>query len=112
MEIYLELTQEQWTEVLDKASKNDAAMFILRCWANSQSVSSGAVNAFKKNVVTSDEDRRNASTVIGNITTWVHQVTGSTDGVCYTWNKIEGTWNIGYFQTANLREAMGVPADF
>ena len=52
MEIYLELTQEQWTEVLDKASKNDAAMLILRCWANPQSISSGAVNAFKGNVVT------------------------------------------------------------
>ena len=70
------------------------------------------MNAFKENVVTSDKDRRNASTVIGNITTWVRQVTGSTDGVCYTWNKIEGTWNTGYFQTANLRKAMGFSADF
>ena len=101
----MELTKEQWVEVLGKASKNDAAMLILRCWANSQSVSSGAVNAFKGNVVTSDEDRRNASTVIGDITTWVRQVTGSSDGVCYTWNKIEGTWNTGYFQTANLRKS-------
>ena len=84
MEIYLELTQEQWTEVLDKASKNDAAMLILRCWANPQSITSGALNAFKGNVVTSDEDRRNASTVIGNITTWVRQVTRSSNGVCYT----------------------------
>ena len=112
MEIYLDLTQEQWVEVLDKASKNNAAMFTLRCQANSQSVSSDAVNAFKENVVTSDEDRRNASTVIGNITTQVRQVTGSTDGVCYTWNKVEGTWNTGYFQTANLRKAMGVSSDF
>ena len=42
----------------------------------------GAVNAFKGNLVTSDEDRRNASTVIGNITTWVRQVTGSSDSLC------------------------------
>ena len=112
MEGYIELTQEHWAEVLGKASKNDAAMFILRCWANSQSVSSGAVNAFKENIVTSDEDRSIASGVIGHITTWVRQVTGSTGGGCYTWNKIEGTWNIGFAQWGNLRKAMGVSAEF
>jgi len=112
MEVYLELTQEQWAEVLDKASKNSAAMFILRCWANSQSVSSGAVNAFKEKVVTSPQDRRNATIAIGNITTWVKQVTGNADGVCYFFNKIEGTWNTGSYQTENLRKAMGVSKDF
>ena len=87
-------------------------MFILRCWANSQSVSSGAINAFKGNVVSSDTDRNIASTAIGNISTWVKQVTGSADGRCYMWNKIEGTWNTGYYQTKNLRKAMGTTGDF
>ena len=111
MEGYLELTQEQWAEVLAE-NNNDAAMFVLRCWANSQSVSSGAVNAFKENTVTSDEDRKIASGVIGHITKLVRKATGSTGGACYTRNKIEGTWNIGFYQTRNLRKAMGVSAEF
>lgn len=111
MDKYIELSQDEWAEVLEKASDNDVAMFILRCWANNQSVSSGTINAHKKIVVSADQDRRNASTMIGNITTWVKQVTGSEDGVCYTWNKVDGTWNTGYNQTKNLRKAMGAPGE-
>lgn len=111
MDEYIELSVEEWKEVIEKASSNNVAQFIIHCWANSQTASSGSVNAFKGIVVVSDEDRRNASTVIGNITIWVKQVTRK-EGVCYLWNKENGTWNIGYNQTVNLRRALGVKGDF
>lgn len=105
---YIDLTKDQWIEVIEKASSSEISMFILRSWANSQTVSWGSINAFNGKIVESDDDRKFASTRIGNITTWIRQVTSRNNGSCYIWNKDSGSWSIGYYQTYNLREALGV----
>ena len=106
------LTKEQWSEVIRKAeasTQSEKFMFILRSWANSQTVSWGSINAFSGNIVESDEDRKSGSALIGNITKWVSQITGIQDTKCYCyyWDKNIGSWNIGYYQTFALRQAFG-----
>ena len=108
---YVDLTKAQWTEVVAKASSSEVATFILKSWANSQTVSWSSINAFNGIVVESDNDRKYASNRIGNITTWVRQVTSRDSGTCYIWNKDAGSWNIGFFQAYALREAFGVKGE-
>ncbi len=105
---YVDITKDQWAAVIVKASSSEVATFILKSWANTQTVSWGSINAFNGSVVESENERKLASARIGNITTWVRQAASRGSGVCYIWNKDAGTWNIGYYQAYALREAFGV----
>jgi hypothetical protein len=105
-----DLTIDQWKDVIKKAegsSQSDLFLYILRSFANQQVVTNGSINAFKGVIVETADDRRNASTAIGNITTWVRSVTGNPKASFYDWNTIQGEWTIGYFQVCSLRMAFG-----
>ena len=82
----------------DTSTQSEKFMFILRSWANSQTVSWGSINAFSGNIVESNEDRKSGSAHIDNITKRVSQITGVQDSIsyCYYWDKNIGSWNIGY----------------
>lgn len=114
-----ELTTDQWAQVIEKAKaapQSDLHLYILRSLANQQVVTSASINAFKGRVVETAEDRKIASTAIGNISRWVrdevgkeggNEVTNSDTATFYQWNDIRGEWTIGHFQCKSLRQALG-----
>ncbi|MEX0502595.1 hypothetical protein AB3X55_03260 [Alphaproteobacteria bacterium LSUCC0719] len=104
-----ELTTDQWSQVIEKARaapQSDLHLYILRSLANQQVVTSASINAFKGRVVETAEDRKIASTAIGNISAWVREVT-KPKATFYQWNEIRGEWTIGHFQRESLRQALG-----
>ena len=106
----VELTIEQWKQVIEKASsteKSDLHMFILRSWANEQSVSNASICAFREKVIEDVTDRSTGSTAIGTISRFVRDVTGNPKATCYEWNTIKGEWTLGTYQTFSLRMALG-----
>lgn len=106
----VKLSVEQWKQVIDKASnsgKSDLHMYILRSWANQQSVSNASICAFRGVVVEDIRDRSSGSTAIGTISRFVRDVTGNPKATCYQWNTIKGEWTIGTYQTFSLRMALG-----
>ena len=105
----VELTINQWEQVIEKASvteKSDLHLFILRSWANQQSVSNASICAFREIVVEDVTDRSNGSTAIGTISRFVRDVTGNPKATCYEWNTIKGEWTLGLYQTFSLRMAL------
>ena len=57
----VELTVDQWKQVIEKAGnseKSDLHMYVLRSWANQQSVSNASICAFRSIVVEDIRDRR------------------------------------------------------
>ena len=73
-ENYVELTVDQWREVIEKASaaaKSDLHLYILRSVANQQSVSYGSIAAFRGELAPENIDRRQGSLAIGSISQWV-----------------------------------------
>ena len=53
------LTISQWEQVIEKAKnaeKSDLHMYILRSWANQQSVSNASICAFKEIIVEDNTD--------------------------------------------------------
>ena len=106
----VDLTINQWEQVIEKASsaeKSDLHMFILRSWANQQSVSNASICAFRKIVIEDVSDRSSGSTAIGTISRFVRDVTGIPNATCYEWNTIKGEWTLGTYQTFSLRMALG-----
>jgi hypothetical protein len=104
----IDLTVEQWKQVIVKASRADGRdlhLYILKSWANQQIVTNGSINAFRGNVIEDVTDRKNGSTAIGNITRFVRAVTNNSKATCYEWNTIRGEWSIGTYQTFSLRLA-------
>ena len=72
-----ELTINQWEQVIEKANSTDRSdlhMFILRSWANQQSVSNASICAFREIVVEDVADRSSGSTAIGTISRFVRDV--------------------------------------
>ena len=117
-----ELTTGEWAKVIEKAKaapEADLHLYILRSLANQQVVTSASINAFKGRVVETAEDRKTASTAIGNISRWVrdelrepggNEVANPDTATFYQWNDIRGEWTIGHFQRKSLREAFdGTP---
>ena len=105
-----ELTISQWEQVIEKAknaAKSDLHMYILRSWANQQSVSNASICAFREIVIEDITDRSSGSTAIGSISRFVRDVTGNPKATCYEWNTIKGEWTLGTFQTFSLRKALG-----
>ena len=102
---YITLTREQWSQVLDKASSNESIMFILRSWANTQSVSAGSVPAFDCVVRHDLEARKQVAPRIGTITKWGRVITSTDNASCYIWNEHFGVWSIGWDNVRALREA-------
>ena len=105
-----ELTISQWEQVIEKAKnagKSDLHMYILRSWANQQSVSNASICAFREIVIEDITDRSSGSTAIGSISRFVRDVTGNPKATCYEWNTIKGEWTLGTFQTFSLRKALG-----
>jgi hypothetical protein len=105
-----ELTISQWEQVIEKAKnaeKSDLHMYILRSWANQQSVSNASICAFREIIIEDITDRSSGSRAIGNITRFVRDVTGNPKATCYEWNTIKGEWTLGAFQTFSLRKALG-----
>ena len=105
-----ELTISQWEQVIEKAKnagKSDLHMYILRSWANQQSVSNASICAFREIITEDITDRSSGSTAIGSITRFVRDVTGNPKATCYEWNTIKGEWTLGAFQTFSLRKALG-----
>ena len=105
-----ELTISQWEQVIEKAKnagKSDLHMYILRSWANQQSVSNASICAFREIVIEDITDRSSGSTAIGSISRFVRDVTGNPKATCYEWNTIKGEWTLGAFQTFSLRKALG-----
>jgi len=105
-----ELTISQWEQVIEKAQnaeKSDLHMYILRSWANQQSVSNASICAFREIITEDITDRSSGSTAIGSITRFVRDVTGNPKATCYEWNTIKGEWTLGAFQTFSLRKALG-----
>lgn len=106
----VELTIDQWKQVIgkaEKAEKSDLHMFILRSWANEQSVSNASICAFREIVIEDVTDRSTGSTAIGTISRFVRDVTGNPKATCYEWNTIKGEWTLGVYQTFSLRAALG-----
>ena len=104
------LTINQWEEVIKKASNTEKSglhMFILRSWANQQSVSNASICAFREVVIEDVSDRSSGSTAIGTISRFVRDVTGNSKATCYEWNTIKGEWTLGTYQTFSLRMALG-----
>ena len=113
-----ELTTDQWRGVLEKAKASpeaDLHLYILRSLANQQVVTSASINAFKGRVVETAEDRKTASTAIGNISRWVRdevrkEAVNPDTATFYQWNEVRGEWTIGHFQRKSLRQALdGTP---
>ena len=108
-----ELTTGEWAEVIEKAKaapEADLHLYILKSLANQQVVTSASINAFKGRVVETAEDRKTASTAIGNISAWVRKVTDHTEAAFYQWNEVRGEWTIGHFQRKSVRQALdGTP---
>jgi len=105
-----ELTISQWEQVIEKAKnagKSDLHMYILRSWANQQSVSNASICAFREIVIEDITDRSSGSTAIYSISRFVRDVTGNPKATCYEWNTIKGEWTLGAFQTFSLRKAFG-----
>ena len=105
-----EMTISQWEQVIEKAKnaeKSDLHMYILRSWANQQSVSNASICAFREIVIEDITDRSSGSTAIGSISRFVRDVTGNPKATCYEWNTIKGEWTLGAFQTFSLRKALG-----
>ena len=100
-------------KVIEKAKaapEADLHLYILKSLANQQVVTSASINAFKGRVVETAEDRKTASTAIGNISAWVRKVTDHTEAAFYQWNEVRGEWTIGHFQRKSLRQALdGTP---
>ena len=72
--VYKELSKDQWSQVLEKASNtenSDLHFFLLRSLANQQTVSAGSLAAYKGEVMNDLLDRRLGSSSIGTISTWV-----------------------------------------
>jgi len=87
------LTISQWEQVIEKAKnagKSDLHMYILRSWANQQSVSNASICAFREIITEDITDRSSGSTAIGSITRFVRDVTGNPKATCYEWNTIKG----------------------
>ena len=106
----VKLTVQQWEQVIEKAKnagKSDLHMYILRSWANQQSVSNASICAFREIVVEDVTDRSFGSTAIGTITRFIRDVTGNPKASCFQWNTIKGEWTTGTFQTFSLRMALG-----
>ena len=104
------MTISQWEQVIEKAKnagKSDLHMYILRSWANQQSVSNASICAFREIITEDITDRSSVSTAIGSITRFVRDVTGNPKATCYEWNTIKGEWTLGAFQTFSLRKALG-----
>ena len=104
------LTVNQWEQVVEKASSapaSDLHMYILRSWANQQSVSNASICAFRGVVIEDVTDRSSGSTAIGTISRFVRDVTGNPKATCYEWNTIKGEWTLGTYQTYSLRIALG-----
>ena len=107
--VYKELSKDQWSQVLEKASKaenSDLHLFLLRSLANQQTVSAGSLAAYKGEVTNDLLDRRLGSSSIGTISTWVRQVTGDQRDTFYQWNEAQGNWMIGSSQAKSLRAAL------
>ena len=105
-----ELTISQWEQVIEKAKnadKSDMHMYILRSWANQQSVSNASICAFKEIIVEDNTDRKTGSNAISQISKFVRDVTGIPKATCYEWNSTKGEWTLGAFQTYSLRKAFG-----
>ena len=98
-----ELTTDQWRGVLEKAKASpeaDLHLYILRSLANQQVVTSASINAFKGRVVETAEDRKTASTAIGNISRWVrdevrNEAVNPDTATFYQWNEVRGEWTSG-----------------
>ena len=104
------LTISQWEQVIERAKnadKSDMHMYILRSWANQQSVSNASICAFREIVVEDINDRKTGSNAIGQISKFVRDVTGIPKATCYEWNSIKGEWTLGGFQSYSLRKAFG-----
>tara|TARA_B110001450_G_C17358107_1_gene374398 strand:- start:44 stop:385 length:342 start_codon:yes stop_codon:yes gene_type:complete len=96
------LTISQWEQVIERAKnadKSDMHMYILRSWANQQSVSNASICAFREIVVEDITDRKTGSNAIGQISKFVRDVTGIPKATCYEWNSIKGEWTLGGFQS-------------
>ena len=107
-ENYVELTADQWREVISKASaapKSDMHLFILRSVANQQSVSYGSIAAFRGELAPESIDRRLGSLAIGSISQWVKDLLADTNACWFIWNNSTGEWCIGYDQREALRKA-------
>ena len=105
-----ELTTDQWRGVLEKAKaapEADLHLYILRSLANQQVVTSASINAFKGRVVETAEDRKTASTAIGNISRWVRDEVRNKGG-CRR-NEVRGEWTIGHFQRKSRQALDGTP---
>ena len=104
------MTISQWEQVIEKAKnagKSDLHMYILRSWANQQSVSNASICAFREIITEDITDRSSGSTAIGSITRFVRDVIGNPKATCYEWNTIKAEWTPGAFQTFSLRKALG-----
>ena len=107
---HVQLPVDQWKKVIERAeaTNNELYMFILRSWANQQSISAASLSAFRGKVIAEAIDRRDGSSAIGQISKWVRDLTGNPRATCYEWNAIKGEWTVGYYQLASLRLAFGV----
>ena len=104
------LTINDWKQVIEKAESSkgsDLHLYILRSWANQQVVTNASINAFRENVVDDATSRQTGANAIGQISKFVHSVTGNPKATCYSWNEIRGEWTIGQAQRTSLRMALG-----
>lgn len=104
-----ELTTGEWAKVIEKskaAPEADLHLYILRSLANQQVVTSASIDAFNGRVAETAEDRKTASTAIGNISRWVrdgirkevgNEVTNPDTATFYQCNEVRGEWTIGHF---------------
>ncbi|MDC3169431.1 hypothetical protein OA871_00130 [Paracoccaceae bacterium] len=106
---YITVTKKQWQDLIKLVEDKELQMFVIRSWANAQTVSLASILAFKGEIQTSYKDREAAKNILGPITVALRKVTKSSKATCYSWNWVKGEWAISHSSFVNLRKALGHP---
>ena len=104
------LHSSEWKQVIEKAKSAPEAklhMFVLQCFANSQTISIGTICAFKGINLETGAQRSVGSTAISYISNWVKAVTNEEKAFFCQWHPISGKWTIDSYQMRALRKALG-----
>ena len=75
---YITVTKKQWQDLIKIVEDKELQMFVIRSWANAQTVSLASILAFKGEIQTSYKDREAAKNILGPITVALRKVTTPT----------------------------------
>ena len=61
---YITVTKKQWQDLIKLVEDKELQMFVIRSWANAQTVSLASILAFKGEIQTSYKDREAAKNIL------------------------------------------------